>query len=248
MRIRNKALMITSKTSLGGLSDHKRLGTEGASFGFQFGQDSLRHGALRASSHKATCRQPSKRLKREKSSLVNSGLQELVSGSEGVPSARERAETSDEDVEGSVHDHLRLESKGNNGPTVNEDIRGNGNHVSIKPSALKASSCPPKTESDGTLVQNQDLSVDEESSCESAESAESELEPADLQKKPLQLDNNTFLDEDSNQPMPVDRFFGNIEFIQDLPAAALPCTAMSRREFRKLHFIAKEDDDDDDVL
>lgn len=37
---------VTSKTSLGGLSDHKRLGTEGASFGLQFGQDSLHHGAL----------------------------------------------------------------------------------------------------------------------------------------------------------------------------------------------------------
>uniref|UniRef100_A0A7M4F002 Chromosome 1 open reading frame 174 n=1 Tax=Crocodylus porosus TaxID=8502 RepID=A0A7M4F002_CROPO len=145
-----------------------------------------------ASSHKATGRQPSKRLKREKSSLVKSDLQEPVSRNEGIPLAREQAETSDED--------------------------------------------------------NQDLSVDEESSCKSAESAESELEAADLQKKPLQLDNNAFLDEDSNQPMPVDRFFGNIEFMQDLPAAALPCTAMSRREFRKLHFIAKEDDDDDDVL
>uniref|UniRef100_A0A7M4F0I9 Chromosome 1 open reading frame 174 n=1 Tax=Crocodylus porosus TaxID=8502 RepID=A0A7M4F0I9_CROPO len=177
---------------------------------------------LPASSHKATGRQPSKRLKREKSSLVKSDLQEPVSRNE--------------------------ESKGSNGPMINEDIQGNGNHVSIKPSALKASSCPPKTESDETLVQNQDLSVDEESSCKSAESAESELEAADLQKKPLQLDNNAFLDEDSNQPMPVDRFFGNIEFMQDLPAAALPCTAMSRREFRKLHFIAKEDDDDDDVL
>uniref|UniRef100_A0A7M4F270 Chromosome 1 open reading frame 174 n=1 Tax=Crocodylus porosus TaxID=8502 RepID=A0A7M4F270_CROPO len=154
-----------------------------------------------ASSHKATGRQPSKRLKREKSSLVKSDLQEPVSRNEGIPLAREQAETSDED-----------------------------------------------TESDETLVQNQDLSVDEESSCKSAESAESELEAADLQKKPLQLDNNAFLDEDSNQPMPVDRFFGNIEFMQDLPAAALPCTAMSRREFRKLHFIAKEDDDDDDVL
>uniref|UniRef100_A0A7M4F0J9 Chromosome 1 open reading frame 174 n=1 Tax=Crocodylus porosus TaxID=8502 RepID=A0A7M4F0J9_CROPO len=171
--------------------------------------------ATGASSHKATGRQPSKRLKREKSSLVKSDLQEPVSRNEGIPLGY---------------------------------IQGNGNHVSIKPSALKASSCPPKTESDETLVQNQDLSVDEESSCKSAESAESELEAADLQKKPLQLDNNAFLDEDSNQPMPVDRFFGNIEFMQDLPAAALPCTAMSRREFRKLHFIAKEDDDDDDVL
>uniref|UniRef100_A0A8B9S8L8 CA174 protein n=1 Tax=Apteryx owenii TaxID=8824 RepID=A0A8B9S8L8_APTOW len=58
-----------------------------------------------------------------------------------------------------------------------------------------------------------------------------------------------FVDEDSNQPMPMDRFFGNVEFIQDLPAVALASTTMSRREFRKLHFIAKEDEEEEeDVL
>lgn len=35
-------------------------------------------------------------------------------------------------------------------------------------------------------------------------------------------------------------------FLKDLPAAALPRTRMSRREFRKLHFIAKEDEEEEE--
>ncbi|XP_041130683.1 UPF0688 protein C1orf174-like isoform X2 [Polyodon spathula] len=62
----------------------------------------------------------------------------------------------------------------------------------------------------------------------------------------FQLDNSIFIDEDSNQPMPVDQFFGNIELVQDYPAKAPAAVPMSRREYRKLHFIAKDDDDDDD--
>ncbi|XP_014345648.1 UPF0688 protein C1orf174 homolog [Latimeria chalumnae] len=62
----------------------------------------------------------------------------------------------------------------------------------------------------------------------------------------LQLDESVFLDEDSNQPMPLGRFFGNVELMQDLPLQEPPSVPMSRREFRKLHFIAKDDDDDEE--
>lgn len=55
---------------------------------------------------------------------------------------------------------------------------------------------------------------EEESSCESVLSDGSDLEDADVLKKPVQLEGSAFLDEDSNQPMPVDRFFGDVEFIQ----------------------------------
>ncbi|XP_055984465.1 UPF0688 protein C1orf174 homolog [Sorex fumeus] len=60
------------------------------------------------------------------------------------------------------------------------------------------------------------------------------------------LDPSVFLDDDSNQPLPVDRFFGNMELMQDLPPATAPCPPLSRRELRKLHFRAKDDDDDGD--
>ncbi|KAK6472311.1 UPF0688 protein C1orf174-like protein isoform X1 [Huso huso] len=62
----------------------------------------------------------------------------------------------------------------------------------------------------------------------------------------FQMDNSIFIDEDSNQPMPVGQFFGNIELVQDYPAKAPAAVPMSRREYRKLHFIAKDDDDEDE--
>ncbi|CAM2104576.1 unnamed protein product [Caretta caretta] len=202
-----------------------------------------------ASSHKATDRRPSKRLKCEKNSLVKLQLQELVSGNGSVRRLKEPTETSDETqlLGDSVDPNMKpLQSKIKSAPKINEEREGNDDDISIKPSALKGNSCPPKKEEGETFLQNHIPNVEEESSCGTAFSDESGLETVDLQKKPIQLDNSAFLDEDSNQPMPVDRFFGNIEFMQDLPAAAVTCTTMSRREFRKLHFIAKEDDDDDD--
>ncbi|KAM4652591.1 UPF0688 protein C1orf174 homolog isoform 1-T2 [Discoglossus pictus] len=69
---------------------------------------------------------------------------------------------------------------------------------------------------------------------------------ANKKKKDFQLDNSPFIDEDSNQPMPLGRFFGNAELMQDITPGIPACASMSRREFRNLHFRAKEDDDDDD--
>ncbi|XP_006752819.1 PREDICTED: UPF0688 protein C1orf174 homolog [Myotis davidii] len=63
----------------------------------------------------------------------------------------------------------------------------------------------------------------------------------------LQMDGSAFLDDDSNQPMPVSRFFGNVELMQDLPPASSSCPSVSRREFRKMHFRAKDDDDEEDA-
>lgn len=87
----------------------------------------------------------------------------------------------------------------------------------------------------------------------------------------LDPDPDVFLD-DSSQPLPVSCFFGNVELMQvcrglllspkghevccripltasipqDLPPASSACPSMSRREFRKLHFRAKDDDDEED--
>jgi len=76
--------------------------------------------------------------------------------------------------------------------------------------------------------------------------ASSALQGEQAPRPPLQTDDSVFLDEDSNQPMPVGRFFGNVELMQDLPPASSSCPSMSRREFRKMHFRAKDDEDDDD--
>lgn len=59
-------------------------------------------------------------------------------------------------------------------------------------------------------------------------------------------DNSPFFDEDSNQPMPLGRFFENADLMQDIPPVATSCASMSRRELRNLHFRAKEDDEDEE--
>ncbi|XP_056397638.1 UPF0688 protein C1orf174 homolog isoform X2 [Hyla sarda] len=59
-------------------------------------------------------------------------------------------------------------------------------------------------------------------------------------------DNSPFLDEDSNQPMPLGRFFENADLMQDFPPVATSCASMSRRELRNLHFRAKEEDEEED--
>ncbi|KAJ8371148.1 hypothetical protein SKAU_G00111760 [Synaphobranchus kaupii] len=65
-------------------------------------------------------------------------------------------------------------------------------------------------------------------------------------KMQIEVDSSIFLDDDSNQVMPVGQFFGNIELDQDYPAARAPASVpMSRREYRRLHYIAKDDSDDD---
>ncbi|KAM9299300.1 UPF0688 protein C1orf174 homolog [Gastrophryne carolinensis] len=66
------------------------------------------------------------------------------------------------------------------------------------------------------------------------------------EKRGVCADNSPFLDEDSNQPMPLGRFFENADLMQDIPPVTTSYASMSRREFRNLHFIAKEDDDDDE--
>lgn len=78
----------------------------------------------------------------------------------------------------------------------------------------------------------------------SATQAEPVPRTEEVRASVLQMDSSVFLDDDSNQPMPVSRFFGNVELMQDLPPASSSCPSMSRREFRKMHFRAKDDEDD----
>ncbi|XP_075376520.1 UPF0688 protein C1orf174 homolog [Mycteria americana] len=198
------------------------------------------------SSRKVADRRPSKRLKCEKNSLVKSELGGLTCGSENLAASRETPKTSDGDrhSEGPGDCNIIQQKKGESIPETNEDKQEKEHNVSLEPHAVKSSSAPSKMDSAENLHNH--ACSEEESSCESVLSDGSSLEDGDLPKKPTQPDSSAFLDEDSNQPMPVDRFFGDVEFIQDLPAVALPSTTMSRREFRKLHFIAKEDEEEEE--
>ncbi|KFQ18041.1 UPF0688 protein C1orf174, partial [Merops nubicus] len=197
------------------------------------------------SSNKAAGRQPSKRLKCEKSSLVKSEQEGLICGSdsESLAALRETPKTSDgdESSEDPGGHNIIQQKKRESIPETNEDKKEEGHDVSVKPHAVESSSASLKIDSDEHL----DICSEEERSCESVFSDGSSLEDADVPGKPIQLDSSAFLNEDSNQPMPVALFFGD-ECLQDLPAAALPRTILSRREFRKLHFIAKEDEEEEE--
>lgn len=66
------------------------------------------------------------------------------------------------------------------------------------------------------MDRGEDLHVcsDEEKSCQSDLSDGWSAEDTDVPEKPVQLDSSAFLNEDSNQPMPVHRFFGDVASLQ----------------------------------
>ncbi|XP_065552667.1 UPF0688 protein C1orf174 homolog [Lathamus discolor] len=197
------------------------------------------------SSQKAAERRPSKRLKTEHPSPVKSELG-LPRGS-GTLAALETPPTTagDQCSEHPGGHAIIQQQKGESIPEANREEQEKEHNASRKPHAVKSSDAPSKTDS------GEDVHAcvcSEESSCGSALSDGSGSEDTDLPTKPMRVDSSTFLDEDSNQPMPMDRFFGDVEFLQDLPAVALPSTTMSRRELRKLHFIAKEEEEEEDVV
>ncbi|NXI72008.1 CA174 protein, partial [Anseranas semipalmata] len=201
-----------------------------------------------SSSHKAADRRPSKRLKCEKNSLVKSEQEGCTCGTGNLAALRKAPKTSEDSRSEDSRDHnIIQQKKGESIPETSEERQEKERNVSLKPFAVKLSSIPSKTESRENLQDH--VCSEEESSCEIVLSDDSSLKDGDVPKKPTELDNSAFLDDDSNQPMPVDRFFGNIDFVQDQPAVALPSTTTSRREFRRLHFIAKEDEEEEeDVL
>ncbi|XP_023555145.1 UPF0688 protein C1orf174 homolog [Octodon degus] len=104
---------------------------------------------------------------------------------------------------------------------------------------------PAKTEGGPSPLEPCTSAAAEESERSSGGPEESALTTGETRVPLLQIDSSVFLDEDSNQPLPVSRFFGNVEFMQDLPPASSSCPSMSRREFRKMHFRAKEDEEDE---
>ncbi|NXS96287.1 CA174 protein, partial [Jacana jacana] len=195
------------------------------------------------SPYKVADRRPSKRLKREKNSLVKSKLEGLLCGSAALG---ETSKTPDGDrcSEDPGDCNVIQQETAKSVLETNKEKREDEHSVPLEPHAVKSSRSPAKTGSAESLHNH--LCPEEESSCESALSEGSSLEDGDPPQKPVQLDSSAFLDEDSNQPMPVDRFFGDVEFIQDLPPVALPSTTMSRREFRRLHFIAKEEEEEEE--
>ncbi|XP_006873176.1 PREDICTED: UPF0688 protein C1orf174-like [Chrysochloris asiatica] len=197
---------------------------------------------LTSSSHKAIDKCTSKRFKHDKDNLVRSDVQKLVTRRAGGPLPKAAPET----------------------PCADEPLEVGGQHVVVPDSEASASAkqegggpplghgdilkdgCPAQTDDDLSPPKHSTASEAEGSNSSSTAWDESAPEAQEAQKPALQMDNSDFLDDDSNLPMPVSRFFGNVELMQDLPPASSACPSMSRREFRKMHFRAKDDDDDED--
>ncbi|NXJ28748.1 CA174 protein, partial [Dicrurus megarhynchus] len=190
------------------------------------------------SSHKDVEGQPAKRMKCEKSSL-KSELEGLTYESGNLAALGETPKTSDGEV-GSEDPGDSKKEQDESIPETDEGKQEKEHGVSLEPHAVKSSSAPLKM---GGFLHHHHVFSEEESSCGSFDGATSE--DADCPRRPMLLEHSSGLsDEDSNQPMPVHRFFGDVEL--DLPAVVLPSMTRSRREARKLHFIAKEEDDEEE--
>ncbi|XP_026222706.1 UPF0688 protein C1orf174 homolog [Anabas testudineus] len=58
---------------------------------------------------------------------------------------------------------------------------------------------------------------------------------------------NIFPDDDSNQILPVEQFFGNLDAVQDFPQRSPATSACVQRERRRRHYYAREDSDEEEV-
>ncbi|NWU85882.1 CA174 protein, partial [Onychorhynchus coronatus] len=195
------------------------------------------------SSHKAADERPSKRMKWEESS-PKSELEGLTRGSGNLAALGEMPKASDghRGSEDPGDTSITQQKKGESIPETNEGQQEEEHDVCVEPHAVRSSSTPLKMGSGGSL--QRPVLSEEESSCGSVLAEDSASEDTDRPRRPVQLEHSGFSDEDSNQPMPVHRFFGDFE--PDLPALAPPSTTMSRREVRNLHFIAKEDEEEEE--
>ncbi|XP_026863476.2 UPF0688 protein C1orf174 homolog [Electrophorus electricus] len=61
-----------------------------------------------------------------------------------------------------------------------------------------------------------------------------------------QTDHIAFFDEDSNHIFPVEQFFGNLDSVQEYSGKATT-ERISRREYRRRHYYAKEDSDEEQI-
>ncbi|NXM21827.1 CA174 protein, partial [Ploceus nigricollis] len=204
------------------------------------------------SSHEAAEGQPAKRMKYEESNL-KSEQEGLTCGSGNLAALGETPKTSDGDggSEDPRDSSIIQQEKDESIPETDEGKQEKERGVSLEPHAVKSNSAPLKM---GGYLHHYHVFNEEESSCGSLDGATSE--DADCPRRPMLLEHSSGLsDEDSNQPMPVHRFFGDVELaflvdlifsLQHLPAVVLPSVTRSRREARKLHFIAKEDDEEEE--
>ncbi|KAF7648576.1 hypothetical protein LDENG_00154380 [Lucifuga dentata] len=60
-------------------------------------------------------------------------------------------------------------------------------------------------------------------------------------------DKSIFLDDDSNQILPLEQFFGNLDAVQDFPQISSPTSLHVQRENRRRHYFAREDSEEEEA-
>lgn len=103
-------------------------------------------------------------------------------------------------------------------PESREPPQGCCQPVSEKPSAKTEGGLPTPDPGRAAAAQEPDGSS----------ARQAEPVPRTEEVPVLQMDSSVFLDDDSNQPMPVSRFFGNVELMQVSVASCLTCSAGSK--------------------
>ncbi|XP_047232464.1 UPF0688 protein C1orf174 homolog [Girardinichthys multiradiatus] len=66
----------------------------------------------------------------------------------------------------------------------------------------------------------------------------------------MESENNSrivFPDDDSNQILPVEQFFGNLDIVQDFPQRSPATSPSARRKERSRHYYAQEDSDGEEM-
>lgn len=58
---------------------------------------------------------------------------------------------------------------------------------------------------------------------------------------------NIYPDEDSNQILPVEQFFGNLDAVQDFPQRSSASSARAHRKIRRRQYYAREDSDEEEA-
>lgn len=156
-----------------------------------------------SSSHKATDRRTSKKFKYDKGHLVKAELQKVDPKSDisslpkVVPVAPCENKFAEDGAEAAVP-----------APENTAPPQGCSKPVSEEPSVKAEEGLPTAPRSAAAAQETHDSSA-------------SQAEPVPV----LQMDSSVFLDDDSNQPMPVSRFFGNVELMQVSAASCLSCRA-----------------------
>ncbi|KAM6925607.1 UPF0688 protein C1orf174 homolog [Xenentodon cancila] len=56
-----------------------------------------------------------------------------------------------------------------------------------------------------------------------------------------------FPDDDSNQILPVEQFFGNMDIVQDLPQKSSATSSSAQRQKKRRHYYALEDSDEEEI-